>query len=126
MRAWVAAALVACFALPVLLPYVSPDAESSLPPCCRRNGAHRCAMAMRMAAEQTPDGRTLAFRTPAVRCPFQKALASAYRSTLYPAFSVASVSAVSSYRFTQTYASFPRSSTGTRSHYKRGPPFLVS
>lgn len=41
--------LIAFFALGPLSAGLSADDDSGLPPCCRRHGAHHCAMAMQMA-----------------------------------------------------------------------------
>jgi hypothetical protein len=51
--------------------YVAPAAlgatEADLPPCCRGNGKHHCAMAMM----QRWDGTTLAFRENSPQCPYR-------------------------------------------------------
>ena len=82
-----AATLTAVLALSVLLPYLSllADSESSLPACCRRNGAHHCAMMMEMARGFASQGP--AFRTAACPCPLQKALTPMGRVAPYPAVS---------------------------------------
>ena len=79
MQRWAAATLTAVLALSVLLPYLSllADSESNLPPCCRRDGSHHCAMRLEMAQSFASQGT--AFRTAACRCPFQKALAPVFR-----------------------------------------------
>jgi hypothetical protein len=62
--------------------------ESRLPPCCRRHGAHHCAMAMRMAA-MTASGK-LIFTAPAT-CPLYPACTAALPSAI-PALAVSTVS----------------------------------
>ena len=53
--------------LPWLLPLVAANDDSRLPPCCRRNGKHHCAMMdtyLRLRASGTPT-----FTAPPMRCP---------------------------------------------------------
>jgi hypothetical protein len=47
------------------------DDDSRLPPCCRRHGAHRCAMTSRMAAlmSQAASGGKPIFTAP-LTCPY--------------------------------------------------------
>jgi hypothetical protein len=42
--------LILLFGLGPLTAALSASAESRLPPCCRRHGAHHCAMSMQLAA----------------------------------------------------------------------------
>jgi hypothetical protein len=48
MRRILSILLVLAFALGPLAPTLDASEDLSLPPCCRRHGAHHCAMAMRM------------------------------------------------------------------------------
>src|ERR1035438_8325373 len=50
MRRCVSIFLVLCFGLGPLTGMLEASDESRLPACCRRHGAHHCAMAMQMAA----------------------------------------------------------------------------
>jgi hypothetical protein len=50
MRRALSILLVLAFGLGPLAPSLDLSGDASLPPCCRRHGAHHCAMAMRMAA----------------------------------------------------------------------------
>jgi hypothetical protein len=55
--------------LAVMLP--ASDDDSRLPPCCRRHGAHHCAMSMRMTAlifQATSGGKPI-FAAP-LTCPY--------------------------------------------------------
>jgi hypothetical protein len=54
------------FVLAPLAAALPASEDSGLPPCCRRHGAHHCAMAMRMAAEAA-SGKPI-FSAPA-HCP---------------------------------------------------------
>lgn len=49
MRRGVSIFLVLCFGLGPLTGMLKASDESRLPACCRRHGAHHCAMAMEMA-----------------------------------------------------------------------------
>ena len=55
--------------LAAMLP--ASDGDSRLPPCCRRHGAHHCAMSMRMAAlmSQATSGGKPIFTAP-LTCPY--------------------------------------------------------
>ena len=119
-----AAILIAVLALSVLLPYLSllADSESNLPPCCRRNGNHHCAMRMM----PSPVDAGPEFRTAAVRCPFQKALSAAYRLTLFPAYSATVYAAILSHPAVHLQTAVSGLIAKSRSHQKRGPPFLLS
>jgi hypothetical protein len=61
--------LILFFGLGPLSAFIDGSEDASLPPCCRRHGAHHCAMAMRMAAlaHLPPDPRP-AFNVP-LTCP---------------------------------------------------------
>lgn len=67
MRQLWAAILLAVFSAPLITPLVAAQPESKLPPCCRRDGKHRCAM---MAAKQAlPESGTAAVRSGGMKCP---------------------------------------------------------
>jgi len=62
-RVW-ASVLVALFSFSLIVPVLlAGDAESALPACCRRNGAHRCGM---LTGHASPDDGATA---QAARCP---------------------------------------------------------
>jgi len=126
MQRWAAATLTAVLALFVLLPYLSllADSESNLPPCCRRDGGHHCAMQLEMARSFASQGT--AFRTASCRCPFQKALVPVYRIAFYPAPSATVYAAVLSHPATHLQTVVSGLISKSRSHQKRGPPFLLS
>jgi len=124
MRRALAVLLVVAFSLPLIAPaLVSFSVESSLPACCRRNGAHHCAM-MNGEMSVNVSSRT---RTIGATCPYapfsHEALMmpharssgrtpSAVAAIAGPAALVRDVEA--GYRI-----SFERS------RQKRGPPFLA-
>jgi hypothetical protein len=124
MRRWIAATLATFLALPVLLPYLRIDAETKVPPCCRRQGAHQCGMRSNLV--QTPADRSAAFRAGAASCPYQKALTPSYRVTVLPRTSAAVYASVFSHPAIQVQTFVSGLVSKSRSHQKRGPPFSVS
>lgn len=126
MNRWTAGTLAGFLALSVLLPYLSlfADSELNLPPCCRREGSHHCAMHLESA--QNAAGQGTVFRAAADHCPFQKAVTPASRLTLYPALSAAAYAAVLSHPAIHTQTVISGLISKSRSHQKRGPPFLLS
>ena len=65
------AAIVVCIALllPFSAPYLGLNSTSNLPPCCRVNGKHHCAMMARLdAADQRGESR---FRAAIEACPYR-------------------------------------------------------
>jgi len=63
--------LILFFGLGPLSATIPGSEDINLPPCCRRHGAHHCAMAMRMAAmmARIESGATPAFSAP-LTCPY--------------------------------------------------------
>jgi hypothetical protein len=49
MRRAIAVSLLTIFSWMLIAPLFAPDAEASLPPCCRRHGRHHCMMQMMQA-----------------------------------------------------------------------------
>lgn len=70
MRRWLSVSLVLFFGLWPLMGTLEGSDDSRLPPCCRRHGAHHCAMSMRMAAilAQSESGATPILTAP-MTCP---------------------------------------------------------
>lgn len=64
MRRGFSILLLALFALAPVLPALQGGEESRLPACCRRHGAHHCAMSMQLAGQANQPG----FNAPA-HCP---------------------------------------------------------
>ena len=122
MRRYNAAVLTVVLAAFVLLPYLPllADSESNLPPCCRRNGSHHCALRMM----RRPDDGRMSFRTAACRCPFQKALTPGCRLALYPANRVTVRVALLPDPALHLQTVLAGLISKSRSHQKRGPPFL--
>jgi len=70
MRRSLSIALILLFWLGPLVALLPVSEDARLPPCCRRHGAHRCALALRSAASlrESASGKP-AFTAPAT-CPF--------------------------------------------------------
>jgi acetyl esterase/lipase len=117
--------LILVLALSVLMPYVSlaAEADAELPPCCRGNGEHKCAMRMAMALARRAQQQGDACQSIACRCPMQKGLTPAGRLAIYPAPSSAIGADWVSYAAIQRQAELSRLVSRARSHQKRGPPF---
>ena len=65
--------LLAVFGLPIFATLLASgqSVDAGLPACCRRNGAHHCAMRMAEAGQQgSGDSQEPRWKTPAERCPF--------------------------------------------------------
>lgn len=64
MRRLLAILLLAAFGLPTVAPLLAqtPDPDSNLPACCRRSGAHHCALSV---AAQSSNAPIISARCPA-------------------------------------------------------------
>ena len=82
MRRSLSIFLILFFWLGPLAAILPVSDESRLPPCCRRHGAHHCAMAMRMAALMAQSASGKPFFTAPVTCP------------LFPGYTAAPVSTI--------------------------------
>ena len=119
MRRTIALSLLLLFTSMLIAPLLAPDAEASLPPCCRRHGKHHCAMQLMLAQSGTPSG------PPALeeKCPlWPKDGGAAHSATYKPeterCFFVAAVSRPA--RAAQSEVRGWRCFLG--SHAMRGPP----
>lgn len=77
MRRAISLSLMLVFSWMLIAPLFAPDAEASLPPCCRRNGKHHCMMRM-MRANSGQKG----FTTVSEKCPCCPAGGCAVHSTI--------------------------------------------
>lgn len=82
MRQVLTALLVLFFGLGPLTAVLPASDEARLPACCRRDGAHHCAMAMHMGA--LDNGAEAAFSAPS-HCPMYPGPSAALLSTVYAA-----------------------------------------
>lgn len=122
MRRLLAISLVLLFGLPLVLPLfaLGDTAESKLPACCRKNGAHHCAMTME-ALEALMQGQHL-MAAPS-KCPmFPKAVGpTAHQSLTFDQAAVLYAEVVSHpalHRQTEAWARVALE--GAR--FRRGPP----
>ncbi len=91
MRRALAIFLILNFWLGPLTAIFPASEDSRLPPCCRRHGAHHCAMAMRMAAlmAQASSGKPI-FTAP-LTCPLYPGC-TALLPSIIPALAASTVS----------------------------------
>lgn len=116
--------LVLFFGLGPLSAFVDGVEDAGLPPCCRRHGAHHCAMYARIMAMRAGRGidRTTSFSAP-LTCLLYHGPAF---SMLMPAHALTAASADSRPKFTRALAPiFERMTAFSRpgrTHAGRGPP----
>jgi hypothetical protein len=116
--------LILFFGLGPLSAFVDSSQDAGLPACCRRHGAHHCAMyaqAMAMTAGRGSDP-TPGFSAPPT-CPLYHGPTF---SMLMPAHALAAATPMTRAEFTRTSArtfeQITAISTPSRSHAGRGPP----
>jgi hypothetical protein len=76
MRRTIALSLLMIFSWMLSAPFFAPDAEASLPACCRRHGKHHCMMRMMGRIYSNQKG----FTTVTEKCPYQTASTNAAHS----------------------------------------------
>lgn len=127
MRRFLAILLIAFFGLGPLSAGLSADDDSGLPPCCRRHGAHHCAMAMRMAAmmAQAFTGSTPILTAP-LTCPLYPGYTAA---TTAPPPAIASASIALPVLLAQPHSPAAGRAAARvaqlRTRANRGPPALL-
>ena len=123
MRRYLAILLILFFGLGPLSATLEASDDAYLPACCRRHGAHHCAMAA-MAARQRQDSSP-AFSAPST-CPFYPGPATALTSPL-SALVAAPVALPSLHgqTFEQTVIHTRVPSQPGRTHAGRGPPASI-
>ena len=120
MRAGAAVLLLALFCNSLVAPLLS-DVDSRLPKCCRRNGAHKCAMTMAASSLSNPGW----FAAPCRSYPGPQAIPTPAGAG--PAvFSDTSAGLVSSESPLLSTRDGRYRVAFDRSHQKRGPPVLLS
>jgi hypothetical protein len=125
MRRILAILLLAAFGLPVAAPAfaMTGTADAHLPACCRRDGAHRCAMSLDKPLLGKPAGSPT-FRSICPNFPRPAAVAPAgtlAAAGLSPAHHALFASATGQVQRAEAQR---RISCG-RSHHKRGPPAVL-
>jgi hypothetical protein len=117
-------ALLAVIGFSLIAPGVFLDAESNLPSCCRRNGAHHCTMNVDEAAANS------AMSVQAIRqtCPlFPVAMTAPARSDVaLPRPCAAVFAALLSHPSIQFQTEARYRVSFSRSNQKRGPPAIPS
>jgi len=118
-------ALFAVLVLPALLPLlVQPLSrqDPQLPPCCRRDGKHHCAM-MAMMERTSPE---TSFRQEPPACPYRSgSLTPAQSFNLLPGTSSSFYAGVIEHPTIHQQRLLTRLVSEARSHHKRGPPLLA-
>ncbi|HET6206589.1 MAG TPA: hypothetical protein VFD98_07250 [Terracidiphilus sp.] len=118
MRRIAATALIIFFSLLLSAPLFGPDADTNLPPCCRRHGKHHCAMRMSERPANAPG-----FASVTEKCPcFPAATCAAQPPRFKPEPSQRICIDVVIYPAVATPAEVHRSASSIASHPRRGPP----
>jgi hypothetical protein len=122
MRRALASFLLAVLSFPLIAPILCANPGSNLPPCCRRDGKHRCAMAM--AAMETESSSGPAFRAVQARCPYYPATAPipSERNAALLKDASAIFTSLLSHPAVQVSGETRCRVSFSRSHQKRGPP----
>lgn len=113
-----------------LLPFAAPllalgqNAEAGLPACCRRDGAHHCAMGM---AERSAEARDASqephWQAPAMRCPFAPAsVASPHAQDWATPAAALRLIGFGSHPSSSAQTGAKRRIARDRARHKRGPP----
>ena len=117
MRRLLSLLLLAAFSLPLIAPALAlgQDLDSNLPLCCRRHGAHHCAMNL---------GRPQNAPAFSQRCPsFPQPTTIAPSGSFAALITVASLDSAHSFSLTPTQrAETQLRIARQRSRHKRGPP----
>jgi len=120
MRRAITFSLLTLFSWMLIAPFLAPDAEASLPSCCRRHGKHHCMMQRTLGA---PGGPARASES----CPYRQRHGGAAASRLSRpvAERQASVEVVESAAPPEPREVW-RQPDSFDSHPKRGPPIPVA
>ena len=126
MRRGFSILLILVLGLGPLSSLIDGSEDVNLPPCCRRHGAHHCAMALRMAAmmRSAQSGKTPIVSAP-LTCPYYPGPAATLTATT-PALATTPQAApvMRSFEFVPASAQMSRFSSPLQSHSGRGPPVL--
>jgi hypothetical protein len=127
MRRLLSITLVALLGLPSVMALLPGSDESRLPACCRRNGAHHCAMSAAMMARMMEYvSREPGFAAPS-HCPFYPTHGSPATA---PQFAIAWTPESLAAPIKQFHAAIPfhasASSRELRAAANRGPPSHIS
>ena len=127
VRKFLSILLLAFFGLPLMSPLfaLGTDVPSSVPACCRRNGAHHCLGGMTEHAGASKQG--IQIGALAQKCPYlPKAVAATHPNLLAPGTSAAVFAGIVSHPTGIAQSESKRRISCDRSRQKRGPPSLLS
>jgi len=103
---------------------IAGSEDAGLPPCCRRHGAHHCAMAVRMAAKmrQAEPGSTAAVSSP-LTCPGYPGMSAMFTALAAAVLAAAaSLPAIAERAFATFAVRTIVPSAPSSDHAGRGPP----
>lgn len=121
VRSALAFLLILISGLPALLPMYS-SSESSLPACCRRDGKHRCMMALKAMADPLESGRS--FRNASPDCPYRSHPSQLSGAHGAPLVSGTSIQSASNGSVRCDHRLVPLSFSGAHTP-SRGPPAIA-
>ncbi|MGA7342103.1 MAG: hypothetical protein WBE72_01135 [Terracidiphilus sp.] len=114
--------LILLFGLGPLSATLEASDDAGLPPCCRRHGAHHCAMAMQMAAAEAQSDSRPAFSAP-LTCPYYPGATAAILAPVPALIAVAArLPALMAQAYRSAIARTAAHSNPSRTHAGRGPP----
>ncbi len=123
MRRILSILLVMVFGLGPLSATLEASDDASLPVCCRRHGAHHCAMTAMLAGQQHESSP--AFSAPST-CPYYPGAAAALTSPVHAlAAAPALLPSLSAYAHERTVILAQIHSRPSRAHAGRGPPASI-
>jgi hypothetical protein len=115
----IALSLMMLFSWTLIAPLFASDADTNLPPCCRRNGKHHCMM-RRM---ERLNGKETGFTSVSEKCPCLPASTCAVHSPTFKPEAGARFYAEAAFHPAYSPQTEVRSRISfLRSHQKRGPP----
>lgn len=123
MRRALASLLLVLFSFPLVAPALASGTAAQLPPCCRRDGKHHCAMSPE-SADQDP-----ALRSIGTKCPYFPRSTASSPNELSPAIAGNCGSLLLAMLSQRVLVRLnpPVAGSGlSRSHRKRGPPISIS
>ncbi|MGD0786524.1 MAG: hypothetical protein ABR898_00980 [Terracidiphilus sp.] len=119
MRRTIALALTVIFCFTLIAPIFGPGADANLPPCCRRNGKHRCMM---RGMEQFSSDQK-GFTSVSEKCPCPPAATCAVHSPVFkPEAGSRFCAQAPRHSVLALRTDALRDISFLRSHPKRGPP----
>lgn len=125
MRRFFSISLLLLFTFPLVSPlFAASPTEANVPVCCRRNGKHHCTMltAAQHSSSSTGKTKTASLRE---RCPYNPAAAVINLPFVPDQIQRAIYAGILSHSTCHAQAEALFHISSSRSHQKRGPPFLI-